>query len=38
MAALAVQYITSKDIDKSIKYANECATKVVQLKGVNTIK
>ena len=38
MAALAVNYITTKDIDKSIKFANDCATKVVQLKGVNTIK
>ena len=38
MAALAVKYIITKDIDKSIKFANDCATKVVQLKGVNTIK
>jgi D-glycero-beta-D-manno-heptose-7-phosphate kinase len=38
MAALAVNYIKTKNIDKSIRFANECATKVVQLKGVNTIK
>ena len=38
LAALAVNYITTKDIDKAIKFANNCATKVVQLKGVNTIK
>ena len=38
MAALAVNYIKTKNIDKLIRFANECATKVVQLKGVNTIK
>tara|TARA_R110000796_G_scaffold225496_1_gene341910 strand:- start:539 stop:1279 length:741 start_codon:yes stop_codon:yes gene_type:complete len=38
IAALAVNYITTKDIDKAIKFANDCATNVVQLKGVNTIK
>ncbi len=30
--------VTTKDIDKAIKFANDCATNVVQLKGVNTIK
>ena len=37
MASLCVHYLRTKDIDQSIKYANLCATKVVQKKGVNTI-
>jgi len=37
MAALCVMYVKTKDIDASIIYANECATKVVQMKGVNTV-
>jgi bifunctional ADP-heptose synthase (sugar kinase/adenylyltransferase) len=37
MAALAVEYLKSKDIKKSIVFANTCATKVVQMKGVNVI-
>ncbi len=37
MAGLCVNYLKTKDIDKSIIFANECATQVVQLKGVNTI-
>lgn len=37
MAALCVHYLKTKDIDKSLEYANECATVVVQLKGVNTV-
>ena len=37
MAALCVNYLKTRDIDQAIEFANECATKVVQLKGVNTI-
>ena len=37
MAALCVKYLKTKDIDQSIVFANECATEVVQKKGVNTI-
>mgnify|MGYP001170928103 FL=1 len=37
MASLCVGYLKTKDIAKSLNYANECATKVVQKKGVNTI-
>tara|TARA_R110002126_G_scaffold123374_2_gene265358 strand:+ start:2645 stop:3391 length:747 start_codon:yes stop_codon:yes gene_type:complete len=37
LASLCVKYLKTKDIQKSIMYANECATKVVQMKGVNTI-
>jgi sugar/nucleoside kinase (ribokinase family) len=29
--------MNTKDIHKAIDYANQCATEVVQLKGVNTI-
>lgn len=34
MAALVVKFIETDDIDKSIIYANECASKVVTQKGV----
>lgn len=37
MSALCVEYLRSKNINKSINFANACATKVVQMKGVNTI-
>lgn len=37
IAALASEFCLSKDIDKSIKFANDCATIVVQKKGVSTI-
>ena len=37
LAALTCRFIQSKDIIKSIEYANECATRVVQQKGVNTV-
>jgi len=37
MAALVVKFIETDDIDKSIKYANECASKVVTQKGVAVI-
>ena len=36
MAALAVSYNHNPDINEAILYANECATQVVQRRGVNT--
>ena len=35
IAALCVKYAQSRDIHKSISYANDCATSVVQKKGVS---
>ena len=37
MAALVIKYIKTKDIIQSIKYANKCACKVVQQKGITLI-
>ena len=37
IAALSSMYVKTKDIDKSIMFANECATKVVQKKGIVTV-
>ena len=37
MAALAIEYMHSGNIVKAIKFANNCATKTVQKKGVTTI-
>ena len=37
MAGLVVEYTKTQDIKKSIKFAQECTTKVVQKKGVVTI-
>ncbi len=37
LSALVYSYLNDKDILRAIKYANDCATKVVQQKGVNTI-
>jgi len=34
IAGLAVEYVRTKSITKAIAYANECATRVVQIKGV----
>lgn len=34
IAALAVHYVQTKNMTKSIEFANMCATKVVQIKGV----
>ena len=34
MAGLTVKYLQTKDIEKSIKFANECSSKVVQYPGV----
>ena len=37
LAGLVVKYVLTKDIDKSIEFANKCATQVVQKKGVVTV-
>ena len=37
LAAFAVKYIQTKDIDTSLNFANECATKVVQKRGTALI-
>jgi len=37
MAALVVDYIKNNNIDKAIKYANECASEVVKYRGVSLI-
>jgi D-glycero-beta-D-manno-heptose-7-phosphate kinase len=37
-AALLVRYLETSDIDESIRFANECAVKVVSQKGVNLIE
>jgi len=37
IAGLVVKYVETKNIKKSLIYANECATKVVQKRGVSTI-
>lgn len=36
-AGLLIKYIETKDIEKSIIFANKCASKVVQEKGVTTL-
>ena len=37
LSGLVVEYIKTNDIRKSIKFAQECTTKVVQQTGVTTI-
>jgi D-glycero-beta-D-manno-heptose-7-phosphate kinase len=37
ISALAVKFVTTKDIEKSINFANKCATTVVQKRGVGTV-
>jgi bifunctional ADP-heptose synthase (sugar kinase/adenylyltransferase) len=37
MSGLTIKYIETNDITKAIKFANDCATKVVQKKGVVTL-
>jgi len=37
IAALAIEYTKSQEVEKAILFANECATMVVQKKGVSTI-
>jgi len=37
LAGLVVNYIKTKDINCALHFANECATKVVQMKGVTTV-
>jgi bifunctional ADP-heptose synthase (sugar kinase/adenylyltransferase) len=37
IAAFTTKYLKTNDVSESIKYANDCATVVVQKRGVNTI-
>ena len=37
IAALSSTYATTKDIHEAIEAANDCATRVVQKKGVSTV-
>ncbi len=37
LAGLVVKYLETRDMDKSLTFANECATKVVQKMGVSVI-
>ena len=37
MCGLVMKYVETKDIDQALHFANECAMKVVQKKGVATI-
>ena len=37
LASLCVKFLKTKDIFQSLIFANDCATKVVQMKGVNVI-
>jgi D-beta-D-heptose 7-phosphate kinase/D-beta-D-heptose 1-phosphate adenosyltransferase len=37
LAALSVEYVKTKEIDKAIEFANKCATIVVQKQGVVTV-
>jgi len=37
MASLCVEFLKTSDIEKSLIFANECATQVVQQKGVNAV-
>jgi D-beta-D-heptose 7-phosphate kinase/D-beta-D-heptose 1-phosphate adenosyltransferase len=37
LSGLVAEYVLTKDIEKAIKFAQECATIVVQKPGVSTI-
>ena len=37
LAGLVYEYVASGDVQKAMEFANRCATKVVQMKGVNVI-
>ncbi len=37
LSALAVEYLKSKDIFSSIEFANQCATRIVQKRGVSIL-
>ena len=37
LAGLVYEYIKTKDVKKSIKFAQQCTTKVVQKLGVSTV-
>jgi len=38
LAGLVYEYLKDRDVGKSIEFANRCATRVVQQKGVSTLK
>ena len=38
LAGLVCEYLKDRDVGKSIEFANRCATRVVQQKGVSTLK
>tara|TARA_Y100001963_G_C6649644_1_gene385073 strand:- start:20 stop:772 length:753 start_codon:yes stop_codon:yes gene_type:complete len=38
LAGFVSKYLENKDVDESLKFANDCATIVVQQKGVNIVK
>ena len=38
MCGLVMEYVKTNDIEKSLYFANECAKRVVQKKGVATIQ
>ena len=37
LAGLVYEYLSTKDISKAITFANQCATNVVQRRGVNVV-
>ena len=37
LAGLVYEYLNTKDISKAITFANQCATNVVQRRGVNVV-
>jgi sugar/nucleoside kinase (ribokinase family) len=37
ISGLCYYYLKTKSIEESINFANECATKVVQKRGVSTV-
>ena len=37
IAGLVAEYLKTNDIDKAIRFANDCATKVVQRRGVSVV-
>jgi len=37
IAGLVAEYLKTNDIDKAIRFANDCATKVVQKRGVSVV-
>jgi sugar/nucleoside kinase (ribokinase family) len=37
LASFSYKYLLTENVDKSIDFANQCATQVVQKRGVSTI-